>query len=134
MVEQEWYFEHAAQKLGPFRIAALQQLAGVGLIHSHTKVIDSTGICAEAKEIVECLPAPPSPPLPEEIFQARNILNHTTEDEFINSDLSISNVFRFFGSFLPSAATIGGLIFVVFTLSRLGYFLKMCWQASFSPD
>ncbi len=134
MSEQRWYFEHANQKLGPFRIAALQHLASVGLIDSHTRVIDSTGICAEAQEIVECLPVPPSPPLPEEMFQARSNLNHSKENELLNSDLSISNVFQFFGSFLPSAATIGGLIFALFMLSRLGYFLKQCWQAISSTD
>ncbi|PQO35242.1 hypothetical protein C5Y96_09375 [Blastopirellula marina] len=134
MSEQEWYFEHANQKLGPFRIAALQHLASAGLIHSHTKVIDSTGICSDANDIVECLPIPPSPPLPEEMFLARSTSNHSKENDLINTDLSISNVFRFLGSFLPSAATIGGLIFVVFMLSRLGYFLKLCWQAIFSTD
>ena len=61
-------------------------------------------------------------------------MNHSKENELLNSDLSISNVFQFFGSFLPSAATIGGLIFALFMLSRLGYFLKQCWQAISSTD
>lgn len=134
MSEQEWYFEHTNRKLGPFRIAALQHLASVGLIDAHTKVIDSTGICTEANDIVDCLPIPPSPPLSEEMFQAQGTSNHSKENELINSDLSISNVFRFFGSFLPSAATIGGLIFALFMLSRLGYFLMLCWEAIFSAD
>ncbi len=134
MSEQEWYFEHANQKLGPFRIAALQHLASVGLIDAHTKVIDSTGICTEANDIVECLPVPPPPPLPETMFQARSISNHCRENDVINTDLTISNAFRFLGSFLPSAATVGGLIFALFMLSRLGYFLKMCWQALFSAE
>ncbi len=134
MSEQEWYFEHANRKLGPFRIAALQHLAGVGLIHAHTRLIDSTGIQIEAIDIVECLPIPPSPPLPEEMFQAQGTSNHSKENELVNSDLSISNVFRFLGLFLPSAATIGGLIFALFMLSRLGYFLMLCWEAIFSAD
>ncbi|MBI1249450.1 hypothetical protein GC197_16620 [bacterium] len=111
MSEQEWFFEHANQTLGPFRISALQHLASVGLIHTDTLLIDSNNHRFQAQDIVDCLPTPPPPPLPEEMFRCRlpsERVDVSTEiRESIQSSFTPESMFRFLGCFVPSAATIG---------------------------